>query len=112
MEKLDSDGVSDSRPIDAPARAGKSRRRSFENLHIDQAKDDTGQAENSQIDLEIELSILQSNYEKCLNYGLNARVMQRTAADNQMPVLLIQMLNISKCPGCGNWIVGLKCPTC
>lgn len=56
--------------------------------------------------------ILQSNYEKCLNFGLKARAIPTQTIDGKQPVLVIQMLNVGRCPTCGSWIVGWTCPTC
>ena len=112
MERLDTDGGSDSRLTDAGARAGGSRRRSAESSSDGPEREDTEKAGGTQPDLEIELSILHSNYEKCLNFGLKARVIPTQTIDGQQPVLVIQMLNVSKCPMCGSWIVGWTCPTC
>ena len=112
MERIDTDGALDLPLTAAGARVERSRRRSARSSNSDQAKDDTGKAESLQTELEIELSILQSNYEKCLNFGLKARTIQQETTDGQMPVLVIQMLNVDKCPTCGSWIVGRTCPIC
>ena len=112
MERPDTAGAYDSRPTDADVRAERSRRRSAENSNDGPEREDTATAGEKQSDLEIELSILQSNYEKCLNFGLKARTIQQETTDGQMPVLVIQMLNVDKCPTCGSWIVGRTCPIC
>ena len=112
MERPDTAGACDSRLTDAGARAERSRRRSAESSSDGQEKGDTAIAGEKQRDLEIELSILQSNYEKCLNFGLKARAIPTQTIDGQMPVLVIQMLNVGKCQTCGSWIVGPTCPTC
>jgi hypothetical protein len=112
MERPDTDGAYDSRPTGAGARAGRSPRRSAESSGDGQEREDTATAGAKQSDLEIELSILQSNYEKCLNFGLKARAIPTQSINGEMPVLVIQMLNVNKCPTCGSWIVGWTCPTC
>ncbi len=112
MERPDIDGAYDSRLAVPDVRAERSRRRSGENSTDGPGKEGTEKAGGRQSDLEIELSILQSNYEKCLNFGLKARTIQQMTTDGQMPVLVIQMLNVSKCPTCQSWIVGRTCPIC
>jgi len=112
MESPDTDGAYDSRPTDAGARAERSRQRSAESSSDGGGKEGTATAGEKQSDLEIELSILQSNYEKCLNAGLKARAIPTQTIDGQMPVLVIQMLNVGRCQACGSWIVGLTCPIC
>lgn len=112
MERPDTAGAYDSRPTDVGARAERSRRRSAESSSDAQEKEGTATAGEKQSDLEIELSILQSNYEKCLNAGLKARAIPTQTTDGQMPVLVIQMLNVGKCQTCGSWIVGQACPIC
>ena len=112
MERTGTDGGSDLAPGAGRARAGRSRRRSGESSNDGPEKGDTATAGGTQSDLEIELSILQSNYEKCLNFGLKARAIPTQTIDGQMPVLVIQMLNVGKCQTCGSWIVGPTCPTC
>ena len=112
MERTDTAGGSDLAPGAGRARAGRSRPRSGEDSSDGPERGDTATADGTQSDLEIELSILQSNYEKCLNYGLKARTFLQETTDGQMPVLVIQMLNIGKCQTCGSWIVGQGCPIC
>src|SRR5262245_36860806 len=73
MESPDTAGAYDSRPTDAGARAERSRQRSAESSSDGGGKEGTATAGEKQSDLEIELSILQSDYEKCLNAGLKAR---------------------------------------
>ena len=93
-------------------RGGRSSRRSAESSGDGQEREDTTTVGAKQSDLEIELSILQSNYEKCLNFGLKARAIPTQTIDGKQPVLVIQMLNVGRCPTCGSWIVGWTCPTC
>lgn len=112
METQGTDGDYALPPIDVPARAGKSRRPSARNSKRDREREDTRKAGETLSDLEIELSILQSSYEACLNAGLQALTREQVSTDGQMPVLTIQMLNVAKCPACQSWIIGLKCPVC
>lgn len=112
MERADTDGGLGLQPIGDPAQAARSRRRSAASSSDDLGKEDTKTAERSQPDLEIELSILQSNYEKCLNFGLRARIVESMTIDGLTPVLTIQMLDVSRCPTCNNWIPGQACPMC
>ncbi len=113
MERLGTDGGSDSQLTAARAQADGSRRRSGEDSNNDRAKGVTSKADGQPNDFAVELSLLQSVYEQAISAGLRARTTQRAGgSDGQIPVLTIQLWNVSKCPTCGSWITGLTCPIC
>lgn len=112
MGTLDTDGACDLPPTAARARAGGSRRRSAGSLNGDQAKGDTSTADKQPSDFVVELGLLQSVYEQAINAGMWGKVGQQAAMDGQIPVLTIQLWNVSICPDCGSWITGQTCPMC
>jgi hypothetical protein len=64
-------------------------------------------------DLPASLELLQNAYKQTIDAGLRARTTQRVGgANGQIPVLTIQLWNVSKCPKCESWISGLTCPIC
>ncbi|MGH9766094.1 MAG: hypothetical protein ACREAB_01565 [Blastocatellia bacterium] len=112
METQGSDGACVSPPTDHPDPAGKSRRKSKSGSRGDQAKAVTSKAAGKPTDLGVELSLLQSVYEQAINAGLCARTTGQDSNNGQIPVLTIQIWNVSKCPECESWIVGRICPIC
>lgn len=112
MERPDTAGAYDSRPTDEGARAERSRRRSAESSSDGQEKDGTATAGGQPKDFAVELSLLQSVYEQAIVAGLWAKATEQVALNGQMPVLTIQLWNVSKCPTCESWITGLTCPMC
>ncbi len=78
----------------------------------DPEKDVTPAAARTPSALDGALSLLQSAYDQALSLGLRAKSTEQTTRDGQMPVLTIQILNVSKCPGCRGWINGTTCPIC
>jgi len=114
MERLDTDGALDLPLSAAGARVGRSRRKSAANSKSDPEKADTPKAGKRPKDFTVELSLLQSVYEQALVAGLLARATQQAVriGESQLPELTIHLLNVSKCPDCGSWITGLKCPMC
>lgn len=105
------DGGCVSPDLERLAQAAKSRRRSKGNSKRGPAKDGTLKADKKQTDLDVELSLLQSVYEQAINAGLKATSFETETA-TQMPVIVIRLFNVSKCPECGSWISGRKCPMC
>jgi hypothetical protein len=112
MERSDTDGAYDSQQAGPGVRAEKSRRRSGENSNDDPEKEGTAIAGRRPNDFAVELSLLQSVYEQAISAGLRAKTTQLATTDGQIPVLTIQLWNVSKCPICGSWIVGQTCPIC
>jgi hypothetical protein len=110
MERQDTDGVLDLPLTAAAARVEKSRRRSGGSSGSGRAKEGISRADKQQSDFAVELSLLQSVYEQALQAGLQA--MSMVGSSGQTPVLSIHLWNVSKCPECGSWIGGLKCPIC
>jgi hypothetical protein len=58
------------------------------------------------------LDALQSDLNQAIEAGLSARIGEQVSKDGQTPVLTIQLWNVSRCPDCGSWISGRKCPMC
>lgn len=112
MEKQDTDGAFDSQSVALAVPAEKSRRRSAENSRSAQERAGTPTAGKQPKDFAVELSLLQSVYEQAIVAGMWGKTTEQTAMDGQMPVLTIQLWNVSKCPACGSWITGRTCPTC
>ena len=61
-------------------------------------------------DCEVELSILQSAYDRSLGAGLRAKKI--TTDVNGEPVLVLQLYGVRLCEVCGCWTMQTFCPAC
>jgi len=94
-----------------PCLAEKSRPASKKSSKTAQVADDGAPAETMRLDILPELALLQSIYDAALERGLQART-QIGVAENNRPVLIINLFDVMACNTCGSWHADETCLTC